>query len=221
VVQVLQRPAYNPRQGFIAYGAVDIPTPPQGIAISPDDARAVAYSDSGYALLEIVSGEEINSSAFPDDPVISAGLTNAQLFIAHPQSTTLEVYEMRSWAQVAAASPIDMRAQIQAIRISPNGVLGASVLDESRRVVSLFNAATPDQNTPFTVDFDVWSIAFVGSRLIVLGEQNLLSIDASNPAQPRVIAQLGLTTPPYYVTAGGSLLAISDGQQVVIFRHSA
>jgi hypothetical protein len=221
LLQVVARPSYNPRQGYINYGTYDVTRQPVGIAISPSNRWAVVYGQNGYTLLEILSADEINSATMEGEGVQGAALTNNALLLLRDDTTAVEIAALQRGPQLGETRQIALDAPGRAIAVNTRGTLGAVLLENNTLV--LFNLSNLTEVGGVTLRGQFAEMQFVTGEdaesvvLARIGQNAFALLDVTNPASVGQMSTNQLTSPLQALTVYNNLIIISDGQTVSIY----
>lgn len=222
LLQIVARPPYNPRQGFINYGTYDVIGEPTGTAISPSARWGVIYGENGYTVLEILSADEINSTTVEGISVISAAVSNNGLLLLPENSqTTLEVLAMGRGAQLGRSRQLEIGAAGRDVALNIRGTVGAVLLENNS--VLLFDPAQLSAFGSFELPESFDQVDFLtredGEWLVLstVDDDSLLLLDVSDPRSAEVLGTFSLNSPLQTLAIHDNLLVTSDGLTVTIF----
>jgi WD40 repeat protein len=223
LVQVIAPADYDPAQAFAPTTWIDIPNNPRSVAISPNNRWAVAVSEDGFTLLELLSADNVNS-AINDGSFNDAVLTNDRLFLAPVDEAMIIPAALDSGAQAALTRPLELDAPAVRLAINLNGTLGAAALENGG--LTLFNLRTLTSVNVGEIG-EVSDIQFLshenGEWLVVLnadGEQ-VTVYDVTDPENVGEMGSLALENVPVRAIAiFDTLILVADSDTVNIYPTS-
>jgi hypothetical protein len=221
LLQIVARPPYNPRLGFINYGTYDVIAAPAGIAISPSARWGVIYGENGYTVLEILSVDEINSTTVDGVSVISAAVSDNGLLLLREDSATLEVFTLGRGAQLGRSRQLELSAPGRDVALNIRGTVGAVLLETNSLV--LFDPGELSEYGRFDLPAEFDQVDFLtredGEWLVLsnLDDDSLLLLDVSDPRNASALGSFSLNAPVQALTIHDNLLVTTDGQTVTIF----
>lgn len=221
LLQIVARPPYNPRLGYINYGTYDVISEPTGIAISPSSRFGVIYGANGFTALEILSADEINSITIDDASLTSAAVSNSGLLLLPADGDTVEFFSMERGAQLAGNRRLELSAAGRDIALNIGGTVGAVLLEDDS--ILLFEPAGLTALGSFLLPAEFTQVNFLTreeSEWLVLsniGGDSLLVLDVTDPSAVEQLGTFDLEAPLQVLTIYGSLLVVSDGESVSLF----
>jgi hypothetical protein len=221
LLQIVARPPYNPRQGFINYGTYDIIGAPTGMAISPSNRWGIIYGENGFTALEILSVDEINSATVEDVGVTSAAVSNTGLLLLPADNDIVHQFTMERGAQLGSSRQLELSAAGLDIALNIRGTVGAVLLEDD--TVLLFDPARLGELGSFALPDEFSQVNFLTreeSEWLVLSNidgDSLLVLDVTDPSSIEQVGTFDLSAPLQALTVYNNLLIVSDGQSVSIF----
>jgi len=222
ILQLIARPTYNPRQGYILYATYDLVELPEAIATSPNGDWGALYGDSGLTLLEILSWDEINSSFISSNAVLTAALTNSSLLAAAPTSDELVTAQIGRGPALTAASSGTMSSEILTLNVDSSGTVHAvllapasvALLDVNRGSVLATQALNmtppPTVITSASHDNGTWLIAYTP------GESSAAFFETDGRTlTPAFI--LSTSHPIQHLSGANGVIATTDGETVDLY----
>lgn len=221
LLQIVARPSYNPREGFINYGTYDIIAQPTGTAISPSTRWGIIYGEAGFTVLEILSVDEINSRTIEDASIASAAVANDGLLLLPTDDPTLHAITMGRGVQLGRILETELGALGRDLALNIRGTVGAVLLEDSR--VVLFDPDTLEAvNTIELAEaYDaVYFLTREDAEWLILShndDSTLEVLDVSDPEAVEPVGLFELDAPPQSLAIYSQLMVVSDGQTVTIF----
>ncbi|MBE2269117.1 MAG: hypothetical protein IAE80_12875 [Anaerolinea sp.] len=222
-VRVIAPSRYSRPQGYIEANSLEILDNPRAITLSPDNYWALAISDGGYTLLELVSAGEINSLPVEAD-VIDAAVGGDTAFLLGESALTTQ--SLRVNLDMQAVESITLDGAARRVLLNPSLSLGAILMADNR--VLLFNPGTLDVLSTFTVAGDsIRDAKFISTEdaewlaLTQTGNADIPLFDVTDPANVGDLGTLEtqFETPVQALTTYNEFIVATDGQTVRIFQR--
>lgn len=221
-VRVIAPSRYSRPRGYVEANSIDVPDGVSHIAISPDQYWALALSDDGYTLLELVSAGEINSLPMSLD-VVDAAVGGDTAYLLTPSALVTE--SLRVNLEMQRAREITLDGTGQRVLINPRLTLGVIALDSSR--LQWFDPAALDLLASTSVNGTITDMQFISAEdaewlaLSLDGSPDITLLDVTDPANVGDLGTLEtqFETPVQAMTTFGEYIVATDGQTVRIFQR--
>lgn len=221
LLQVIARPSYNPRQGYINYGTYDVIRQPTGMAISPSAGWGVAYGENGYTLLELLSADEINSVTMESKAIADAALTDSLLMLLPREQAAIEIAFIASGPRMQDSHSLALDAHGISVASNSTGSLAAVLLEDN--TVVLFDTGGFSEISRTSVEGTFTSLQFLTRDedewllLSQSGESAILVLDISDSGEMTPLDTLQLETPLQALTVHNDFMITVDGDAAIVY----
>lgn len=218
------------RSGFSVINALDIPAGTRAISLSPDQQWGLAYGDSGFVTLQLISADNILASTLFDNvnaPIRAAALSNERALIVRQGATRIEAVDLESAlaAQAAAVDELELSVGATALAVSPDNALAAVAAETNR--ITLFDPAALDPISTITLDDGPVAAMAFGSAddsrylaVLIEGRAAVLLLDVTDPTSTSLPGSVDVEGSAQALAVDGARLAVSIGDAVRLFEVS-
>jgi hypothetical protein len=220
LIEVIAPADYDPRALYATVTYIDIPVGARHVRLSPDGDWGMVIGDSGYTLLEMISPNEVNSSAFIEVEGFKDGLpTNSRALVANSESS-IQSAPLEAQFEAQSVQALTLVSPARLLAINERGTLGAALLEDGELV--FFDPSEMSSiSTQLVSDGDVLRFVALeaGEWLLVAedGESSIRVLDVSDLDDIGEIGDQTLSIRARALTTWNNLLFVTDGQRIEIY----
>jgi len=212
-------------RGDTTVNLFDVPEGPTAIMLSPDQRWAIVVGQGGYAVMELLSGDNINFYVY-DTPVAHAALANdVALLVGVGGSNEIETLSLNEGSPPEPSSSLSMSGGVDTLALNADASLGAAALDNGQIV--FFNPSSLSETGSFSLGGTVQGLAFVdtgSAQWLAVSVANQDSIDVLDVSDVNAVTNLGqivTDAPVQALAASGNVIATSDGSIVTLIQAAS
>ena len=211
-------------RGDTTVNLFDIPQGPTAIMLSPDQRWAVVIGQAGYAVMELLSGDNINFYVY-DVPITHAALTDDTVLLVQRGSNEIETKSLNAGSPPEVSTVLALSSGVDALAVNENGSLGAAALNNGDIV--FFNPASLTETGSYSHGGSVLALAFVDTgsaewlAVAVSNQESIDVLDVSNINAVTNLGQIVTDAPIQALVARDNLIATSDGSIITLIQAAS